>query len=201
MTSPAKVTSFYHCLRQLDRFNLLSPKEGQGCHSGAADNTGVLEEQDGKVALYQLTAWSLCSNVGLCNWNNAVTADTRLLQIIIIGIPQTGLLLLLRLDRIHLVGTTQQMGAVSFHLFHKPARTSVESTLMREISSTVRGWLITGNRPVCVQLTTIATAFVGTKLSVETLLPSGGRGSFLPCLANLCHLLYTPVYRRVEKKM
>lgn len=64
MTGPAKVVSPSHCLTQRDRFNLLSPKEGQRCHSQTLHNAPAIEEQNRKVALYQLTAWSHCSHSG-----------------------------------------------------------------------------------------------------------------------------------------
>lgn len=64
MTGPAKVVSSSHCLTQHDRFNLLSPKEGQRCHSRTLNNARAVEEQNRKVALYQLTAWSHCFHSG-----------------------------------------------------------------------------------------------------------------------------------------
>lgn len=64
MTGPAKVVSPSHCLTQRDRFNLLSLKEGQRCHSQTLLNVRAVEEQNRKVALYQLTAWSHCSHSG-----------------------------------------------------------------------------------------------------------------------------------------
>lgn len=42
MTGPAEVMSSSHCLTQRDRFNLLSPKEGQRCQSWLLHNARAL---------------------------------------------------------------------------------------------------------------------------------------------------------------